>query len=182
MYGMVNKFISTTVIKRYGQAQWDQINATLDGENDSFIEMQPYSDDITFGIVGAAITHLNVELSDFLREMGEDWVAETARGNYQSMYSLVSGGAFEFISNLNNMHQVISAQMQELLPPSFLCKKLDNGVVEVQYFSQRDGLDSFVEGLLKGVCNHFNEPAKVAVISNKNELQPFSVFHITFEG
>lgn len=181
MYGMVNKFISTTVIKRYGQSAWDQINDQLDDSAESFIEMQPYGDDVTFGIVGAAIGHLNVDLAVFLREMGEDWVEETAKGSYQSMYSLVSGGAFEFLSNLNNMHQVISAQLTELIPPSFLCKKLENNVVEVQYFSSRDGLEPFVEGLLAGVCKYFNEPADVVVLSLKSETQPFSVFKVTFK-
>ena len=181
MYGMVNKFISTTVKKRYGEDQWQQISALLDNSHDSYIEMQPYSDDVTFGIVGACVNHLNVELSDFLRQMGEDWVYETSSGNYQSMYSLVTGGAFEFLSNLNNMHQVISAQMHDLLPPSFLCKKLEDNSVEVHYFSQRDGLDSFVEGLLVGVCHHFNEPATVSLVSTKSEEQPFSVFNIRFE-
>ena len=127
MYGMVNKFISTTVINRYGQSAWDQINDKLDDTAQSFIEMQPYPDDVTFGIVGTAIEHLNVDLATFLKEMGEDWVAETAKGSYQAMYSLVDGGAFEFISNLNNMHQVISAQLTELIPPSFLCKKDQDG-------------------------------------------------------
>ncbi len=29
MYGMVNKFISMTVINRYGQKEWDKINSRL---------------------------------------------------------------------------------------------------------------------------------------------------------
>lgn len=180
MYGMVNKFISTTVVKRYGQSAWDQISDKLDDSAEFFIEVQPYSDDVTFGIVGAAIQHLNVDLASFLKEMGEDWVAETAQGSYQAMYSLVDGGAYEFISNLNNMHQVISAQMTELIPPSFLCTKGSDGSIEVQYFSSRAGLEPFVEGLLLGVCKHFDEPADVVTVAVKDDSQPYSVFKIFF--
>ena len=74
MYGMVNKFISTTVINRYGEQAWNEIKQSLDDYESSFIEMQPYSDDVTFGLVGASITYLGVDLATFLRQMGEDWV------------------------------------------------------------------------------------------------------------
>jgi len=181
MYGMVNKFISTTVINRYGQKAWDEISQSLGDYESTFVEMQPYDDEVTFGIVGAAVTHLNVEPAVFLQQMGEDWVKETAKGSYKDMYSLVSGGAFEFISNLNNMHQVISAQLDELVPPSFLCQNSEDGSVTINYYSSRAGLEPFVEGLLKGVCNHFNEPARISTVSVKDDSTPFSTFKIYFE-
>lgn len=180
MYGMVNKFISTTVINRYGEQAWNEIKQSLDDYESSFIEMQPYSDDVTFGLVGASITYLGVDLATFLRQMGEDWVKETSQGSYHSMYSLVSGGAFEFLSNLNNMHQVISAQLKELVPPSFLCEKNDDGSITIHYYSSREGLEPFVEGLLIGVCNYFEEPAAVTQVRTRDEDTPFSTFRINF--
>lgn len=180
MYGMVNKFISTTVINRYGQQAWDDIKGSLGDYESTFLEMQPYNDAITFGLVGACVTHLNVDPAIFLRQMGEDWVKETAQGSYKSMYSLVSGGAFEFLSNLNNMHQVISAQLEELVPPSFLCHKNDDGSITINYYSSREGLEPFVEGLLTGVCNHFNEPATITTKQLKDDTTPFSTFCLTF--
>ena len=54
MYGMINKFISTTVISRYGQSAWDEIKASLGDYESTFLEVQPYSDEVTFGIVGAS--------------------------------------------------------------------------------------------------------------------------------
>ena len=173
MYGMVNKFISTTVINRYGEQVWNDIKQSIDDYESSFIEIQPYSDDVTFGLVGACVTHLNVDAAAFLRQMGEDWVKETSQGSYRSMYALVSGGAFEFLSNLNNMHQV-------LVPPSFLCQKNDDDSITIHYYSTRDGLEPFVEGLLLGVCNYFNESATIRFIETKTEDTPFSTFRINF--
>ena len=180
MYGMVNKFISTTVINRYSEQDWKDINQSLEDYESSFIEMQPYSDDVTFNLVGACVTHLNVDAATFLRQMGEDWVKETSKGSYRAMYALVSGGAFEFLSNLNNMHQVISAQLKELVPPSFLCQKNDDGSITIHYYSTRDGLEPFVEGLLLGVCNYFNEPATITFVEAKTADTPFSTFRINF--
>lgn len=182
MYGMVNKFISTTVINRYGQDAWDKISLSFDENDESFIEMQSYSDDVTFGIVGKSLEVLSVDLSTFLKQMGEDWVHATAAGSYKSMYSLVQGGAFEFLQNLNSMHQVISAQMKDLIPPSFLCQRHDDNSVGIKYFSTRDGLEPFVEGLLKGVCDHFNEPGDIFAVSEKSADQPFSEFKIVFKA
>jgi len=181
MYGMVNKFISTTVINRYGEDAWNNIKQSLGDYESSFIEMQPYGDDVTFGLVGASVEYLGVDLATFLRQMGEDWVKETSQGSYHTMYSLVSGGAFEFLSNLNGMHQVLSAQLKELVPPSFLCQKNDDNSITIHYYSSRDGLEPFVEGLLLGVCNYFKEPATISHLSTKNDDTPFSTFLITFK-
>ena len=180
MYGMVNKFISTTVVKRYGKQAWTEISQSLGDYEATFLEMQPYDDEITFGIVGATVTHLNIDASVFLQQMGEDWVEATAHGSYKSMYSLVSGGVFEFLSNLNNMHQVISAQLEELVPPSFLCQKNEDGSITINYYSSRQGLEPFVQGLLKGVCNHFDEPATITVENVKDDSTTFSTFRIDF--
>lgn len=179
MYGIINKFISLTVINRYGQQHWDKIKSKLEFEAEEFVEMQPYGDDVTFGIVGATITELNLDANQFLEELGHDWVVQTAQGSYKSMYTLVSGGMFEFIENLNNMHQVISAQLTELIPPTFLCERDTEGNITVKYFSERAGLDAFVKGLLMGLCSHFNEPGQVELIAPRDEQQPYSVFKIS---
>ncbi len=181
MYGMVNKFISTTVINRYGQKEWDKINSKLPFTTDTFIEMQSYTDDVTFGIVGTAVEVLDVDIAKFLEEMGFDWVLETSKGSYQSMYSMVSGGMYEFIENLNNMHHVISSQLSEITPPSFLCQKGDENDIYVKYFSERDGLEPFVLGLLSGLSAYFKEPATIELLSTKNTDQPFSEFKITLK-
>lgn len=179
MYGIVNKHISQTVKNRYGEEHWEKIKASLDFETESFVEMQPYGDDVTFGIVGATVTELGVDPTVFLEEMGHDWVIETAKGSYKSMYSLVGGGMYEFIENLNNMHQVISAQLTELQPPTFLCNYDSEQNIIVKYFSERGGLEHFVKGLLMGLCSHFEEDGEVSILSIKNDSQPYSEFKIT---
>lgn len=179
MYGMVNKTISTTVIQRYGQEKWDQIDQMLDFDTEAFVEMQPYPDEVTFGIVAKSTEVLNVEVSDFLRELGYDWVILTSGGSYGNMYSMVDGGMFGFIKNLNNMHQIIAAQMPELKAPSFLCDQNEAGEILVKYFSEREGLETFVEGLLAGLCHVFDEPSEISIVSIKNADQPFSEFLMT---
>lgn len=181
MYGIVNKFISHTVISRYGEEQWEKVKLKLTFETEEFVDLQPYSDDVTFGIVTAAVNELNLDPALFLEELGYDWVLQTAQGSYKEMYSLVSGGIYEFIENLNNMHQLISAQLTELIPPTFVADRDQQGTITLKYFSERDGLDAFVIGLLKGLCTHFNEPGVVELISAKGEQQAYSVFRISFK-
>ena len=180
MYGMINKFISSTVIDRYGRAKWEQIANQLDLNSEIFIEMQAYGDDVTFGIVGKAVEVLDVDAETFLQELGYDWVGETAKGAYQEMYSLVDGGMFEFIANLNNMHNVISSQMPDLVAPSFLSQRTESGDILIKYFSQREGLEPFVKGLLQGLCKHFEEDGVVEILSAKTAEQPFAEFSISF--
>ncbi len=97
MYGMVNKFISTTVIAYYGEDKWAEIEEQLDFDVKSIVEMQPYGDETTFGIVGKSIEVLGVDPDDFLRQLGQEWVRQTAKGSYKEMYTLTGGGLFEFI-------------------------------------------------------------------------------------
>jgi len=62
-----------------------------------------------------------------------------------------------------------------------LCQKNDDNSITIHYYSSRDGLEPFVEGLLLGVCNYFKEPATISHLSTKNDDTPFSTFLITFK-
>lgn len=181
MYGMVNKFISTTVINRYGQEKWDEIENQLPFASSSIVEMQPYDDELTFGMVGKAVEVLDVDATEFLHMLGRDWVRETSKGPYKDMYGISGDQLFDFLKNLNAMHQAIGAQMVGLKPPAFLCQQMGENQIIVRYFSEREGLTSFVTGLLQGACEYFGEKGTVRVTKRRSDQQKFDEFEIVTE-
>ena len=64
-----------------------------------------------------------------------------------------------------------------LSPPEFKVEKLGDGHIILHYYSSRDGLTHFVEGLCLGLAEMFNEEIKVELLSSTND----NIWHDQFE-
>jgi guanylate cyclase soluble subunit beta len=67
----------------------------------------------------------------------------------------------EFLENLNELHDRISTTFLEYEPPEFRVSELQKNRMEVEYISHREGLNSFVSGLLVALSERFNEPMSI---------------------
>ena len=54
MYGMVNKAIEDLVRSNFGEDSWNRIKERAGVDEVAFISNEPYPDDVTFRLVGAA--------------------------------------------------------------------------------------------------------------------------------
>ena len=70
MYGLVNNALQTMVSDQYGKGVWERIVARVPACPPEFVSMESYSDDVTYGLVGAACEELGVEAGSFLHELG----------------------------------------------------------------------------------------------------------------
>lgn len=165
MYGMVNAAVRGLVCENFGDDTWTKIH-TMAGAPEKFVAMQSYPDEITYNLVGAAEKILDMAAPDILFAFGEYWVAEIATAHYASLMK-ASGSTFsDFLHNLDHMHQRIRVTFPDYSPPSFRVKVLSEGVLQVDYYSDREGLLPFVEGLFSGLAKHFKVEIKVEHISD----------------
>ena len=154
MYGMVNHAVRGLVVESFGLEKWDTIATKANSPLD-FVALESYDDDVTYRLVGAASEVLGLEPAAILQTFGKYWVAKVATAQYPSLMDK-TGTSFErFVSNLDHMHSRIQATFPNYKPPSFRVKTLDEGVILVDYYSEREGLLPFVEGLFDGVGDHF---------------------------
>lgn len=179
MYGMVNKAIQDLVTTNFSEGQWIEIKEKVGFEDDFFISMQSYPDQLTYDLVGAASEVLELEPSAILEAFGEYWILYTAEEGYGEMLALSGATLGEFLGNLNILHDRITHIMPQLKPPKFSTKEISSNHVELTYESDREGLTSMVVGLLRGLGKRFDKHCKIDQISFRADSGK-DVFNITW--
>jgi hypothetical protein len=179
MYGMVNKAIQDLVTSNFGEDKWLSIKEKVGFEDDFFISMQSYPDELTYDLVGAASEVLELEPAAILEAFGEYWILYTAEEGYGEMLALSGSTLSEFLGNLNLLHERITNIMPQLKPPKFSSKEISKNNIELTYESDREGLTSMVVGLLRGLGKRFGKNCQI----NQTEFRADSgkdVFNISW--
>ena len=176
---MVNKAIQDLVTKNFSEEQWIVIKEKVGFEDDFFISMQPYPDQLTYDLVAAASEVLKLEQAAILEAFGEHWILYTAVEGYGEMLALSGSTLPEFLGNLNLLHDRIANIMPELEPPKFTTKEIKENHVELIYESDRGGLASMVVGMLRGLGKRFEKNCKITQISHKSETEK-DVFSVSW--
>ncbi|MGB0648138.1 MAG: heme NO-binding domain-containing protein [Bradymonadia bacterium] len=155
MYGMVNDAVRGLVRSAFGEEAWKQIHTKADAP-ESFVAMQTYDDEVTYNLVGAAVEVLQLDAETVLQTFGKYWVSDVATEHYASLMSNTGISFVDFVKNLDHMHQRIRTTFPDYQPPSFRVIDIGDDRIQVDYYSKREGLLPFVEGLFDGLATHFN--------------------------
>ena len=161
MYGMVHTAARSMVVETMGEAAWRDILNQADLNGEYFISGQNYSDDVTFSLINAVTRVSGIDSAELLKRFGEYWIGYTARSSYGTMFRIGGDQLDTFLTNLNRMHASVHSTMPASRMPSFEMLRKENGRIDVLYTSDRVGLFPFVEGLLKGLMDHFGETGHV---------------------
>ncbi|MDA9580790.1 heme NO-binding domain-containing protein [Luminiphilus sp.] len=161
MYGVINKSLRDMVIEQFGEGKWQEVLLRSGVPDDSFLAMQSYDDDITYSLAQACADEMDIDLSDALRAFGVHWVENTVARQYESLLRAAGSDMLGFLGNLNNLHDRISSTFLNYRPPNFRVREGDGKDVEILYLSERVGLTPFVEGLLQGLAQRFNQPMEI---------------------
>ena len=182
MYGLVNKAIQDLVCSKFGEDKWLEIKKLSNFEDDFFIGLQTYPDELTYTMVKNASKVLGADSSIVMQAFGEYWILYTANEGYGDILSL-SGDTFtEFLNNLDMLHQRVNNIMPDLVAPQFSTRNETNNSIELEYRSRRAGLCPMVIGLLNGLCQRFNlDGYTVSQILHKDENNDCDVFSITWQ-
>lgn len=129
---------------------------------EAFVGMEPYPDEVTYRLVGAASEALGIPAAAVLEAFGRHWILYTARNGYGPLLDTMGATLPEFLGNLDAMHARITLSVPELRPPSFVCETLADRRIRVKYWSERDGLAPMVLGLLAGLGELLKVPVAVA--------------------
>ena len=150
MYGLVNRAIEDMAIQVGGHEIWEAIKLKAGVDAATFISMQTYPDEITYKLVDSASQILDVPADDLLRQFGKHWILFTAKEGYGDLLKTSGANMREFIRNLDTMHSRIASTMPELNPPSFECIDINDKILQVHYYSDREGFAPMVVGFAGG--------------------------------
>ena len=161
MYGLINKALRDMVRERFGEDTWASVFAASGVPEDSFLTMRSYDDTVTFQLAGAASEVLGAPVDDCMEMFGEYWVLETASKSYAALMDASGSGLIEFLENLTALHDRITGTFLNYIPPEFRVEPVGDDVYRIHYISQRQGLSSFVVGLLHGLSQRFNHDMEI---------------------
>lgn len=179
MYGIVNQAIQGLVTENFGKEKWERIKQISGVTQEYFISNEPYDDDITYELVGAASEVLGLPSEQILRSFGEYWILKTGYERYGELMKAGGANFYDFISNLPNFHGRIMLIYPNLNPPEFMVDKLNGSELRLHYYSSRSGLTEFVVGLIQGLSIMFKVETEVVWESGEHEETWHDVFHIT---
>lgn len=168
MHGAVNQAIEDLVIKEFGQEAWLNIKSKAGFTEEMFLSNQPYPDELTFKLVVAAHEETNISVNDLLFAFGEHWILETGQKKYGAVLKAGGSEYYDFMIRLPEFHGIVMMLYPNIIPPEFHVVD-DNGVLKVDYHSKREGLTTFVEGLLSGIAKMFGQEVEIKTVAHKSE-------------
>lgn len=181
MYGIVNRSLVKLLQKEYGEDTWSLIREKSGIGEVSFLGHVQYDDQVTYQIVGAASEVLQVSPNVLLYNFGIHWILSTSKDEYPLIMQSSGGTLKEFFTNLPNFHNRISLIYPQLSPPEFRVSNIMENSLDLHYESERQGLESFVEGLIEGLSRHFGEKILVEHISFRKDGSDEETFRILWE-
>ena len=132
MYGLVNKVIKDAIFQRYGETAWQAICKRIKLEDDIFVNLEPYPDELTHRMVAEAASYTGQTIPDMLMEFGRHWIEYNAVHGYGDMLKLAGR-----------------------------CERISENQLKLHYRSERQGLEAFVTGMLQGLGQYFDTPLEV---------------------
>lgn len=160
MYGLVNRAIKELVLMQAGPGVWAELTQEVGFEAGSFVDDEPYPDELTYALVGAVSERLEMPAADVLRTFGRHWLLFTSQSRYGHLLDSFGTDFEEFLEHLDDLHQQVAGVLPGLQPPRFSVSETRAGLL-VTYESEREALEPMVLGLLEGVLEFFGAKGTV---------------------
>jgi hypothetical protein len=180
MYGIVNKAIEELVIANFGEAKWDTVKAVSGIDVDYFISNEPYDDAITYQLAGAVASEMNMSVDEVLVVFGEWWILKTSKERYGSLMTAGGSDLRAFLLHLPDFHTRVMLMYPRLTPPEFQVSDVAANSICVHYYSQREGLQAFVRGLLQGLSKLYETETDIELIQSRDDGFDHEIFKVTW--
>jgi guanylate cyclase soluble subunit beta len=177
MYGLINNSLKDMIRERFGEEQWQAVLVASGVPKDSFLTMRSYDDAVTYSLAGAASEVLGAPVDDCMEMFGEYWVLETASKSYGMLLDAAGQDMVSFLQNMNALHDRITSTFLDYVPPEFYVEEQGDHHL-IHYVSKREGLTSFVVGLLKGLATRFGSEV---IILGQTDVEVPAGTHVIFE-
>jgi len=180
MYGIVNKAIQDLVTDNFGADKWEAVKEKSGVDVDFFLSNEPYDDDITYKLAGAASEILGISVGEVLNAFGEWWILKTGKEKYGGLMQAGGNNLKEFLVNLPLFHNRIMLMYPKLTPPEFKVSNIEDNSIQVHYHSKREGLQEFVRGLLSGLGKMYKVEPVIELIQGRDDGFDHEIFKVSW--
>lgn len=142
-----------------------------------FIVRMLYDDNMTYNIVEAASEVTNVPCNQIWEMFGETFFDFCEESGYDKIIRVLGGTLKDFLQNLDALHDHLSTIYPGMRAPSFRVSQRADGVLILHYFSERQGLEHVVIGLVRTVAKKLhNQDVEVAIWNTQGDHVQFLVY------
>lgn len=180
MYGIVNKAIHGLVEQKFGKKAWQEIADELKLDNPYFLSSESYPDHITYDLVRITSEKTGCSTSDIMNEFGEYWILNTGMQSYGSLMKAGGADFKEFMTNLPNFHSRVMLIYPKLTPPEFHVTDICSNSLKLHYYSTRQGLVPFVNGLINGIAKMYKTSVNIKIDESNTINHQRAVFTISW--
>ncbi len=180
MYGIVNKAIQDLITDKFGADEWEAVKEKSGVDVDFFLSNEPYNDDITYKLAGAASEVLGITVGQVLNSFGEWWILKTGKEKYGGLMAAGGSNLKEFLVNLPLFHNRIMLMYPKLTPPEFKVSDVEENSIHVHYHSKREGLQEFVRGLLSGLAIMYHVKANIELMQSRDSGNTHEIFKVSW--
>ena len=165
MKGVIAKCLQELVVEQFGQDKWDAVISKVPDVPKIIVPIADIPDEKVLQLVGETCEVLGVSLQQAADAFGEYWVNVYSQKLYKRYYEK-NKTARDFILYLDRIHEAMTENMPNAMPPRFEYEWKDDKTLLFNYSSHRDLID-FAVGLLKGVGKYYNTDLKIIKKSDK---------------
>ena len=180
MHGAVNQAVEDLVTAKFGLDTWLKIKAKSGFTEEMFLSNEPYPDQLTYDLVVATHEVTGLSPDVILIALGEHWVLETGMKKYGALLKSGGKGFEEFINYLPNFHSRVMLLYPNIIPPEFEVETISKNELILHYHSKRNGLTSFVYGLILGIGKLFDHSVEIEVRDEKLKGKNHDTFYIKY--
>ena len=166
---MINDAMKSMVIELVGEAAWNSISVKA-GVPYTFAKAVSYDDESTYRLVALISKELDMSATQVLSEFGKYWIKYASKSTFGPLLNLFGANLRDCLNNLNEMHKHMGGQLPNLHPPRFITREISPNKIELEYFSDRNGLPPMVNGLLFGLAEFYSEKIEVEHLTYLEEL------------
>ncbi len=182
MYGLVNRALQQLVCASKGEQTWQDIRRKAGVEDEVFMRMDSYPDEVTYKLVAAASEVLETPSPVLLREFGRYWTRYTLVEGYGAMLNDLGPSFHEALTSLDSMHERVALLYPSLKPPTFRVTAVTPDSLSLHYYSNRKALGPMVHGLVEGLAERFGVAIEVSHAYGKDEVHDHDRFDIRILG
>ena len=114
---------------------------------------------------------IGVPGNDILELFGEMFFDYCKESGYDKILQALGSTTIEFLQNLDALHDHLSSIYPRMRAPSFRCtEREEDGATILHYYSERDGLEHIVIGIVRAVAKGlYNSSVEVEILQRKSE-------------
>jgi Haem-NO-binding len=180
MYGIVIRAIEQMVVSLKGEDEFCSICKEAQIPAEGFIANKDYDDQLFFQLVATTANRFELTQAELLEKFGEYWIEYTAVEGYGHLLNMCGDNMADFLHGANEMHMRIELTLPGSRPGQFKIDTLEDGSLDLFYYSERIGLSPLVIGLVKGLAKRFKQKVLITHTHEKNPENPYDVFRISF--